>query len=88
MVITPMRAAAATVAAFVGFYAPDTLQAQIYPNRSVTIVVPNAAGGGTDTVARLVGDQLSKQLGQGLCGRESDRWWHAGWYHRRRQSST
>jgi tripartite-type tricarboxylate transporter receptor subunit TctC len=62
----PMSAAAAAVAAFVGFYAPDTLQAQTYPNRSVTIVVPNAAGGGTDTVARLVGDQLSKQLGQGF----------------------
>jgi tripartite-type tricarboxylate transporter receptor subunit TctC len=38
--------------------------AQTYPARPVTIVVPNAAGGGTDTVARLIGDQLSRQLGQ------------------------
>ena len=38
--------------------------AQGYPARSVTIVVPSAAGGGTDTIARLIGDQLSKQLGQ------------------------
>jgi tripartite-type tricarboxylate transporter receptor subunit TctC len=30
----------------------------------VTLIVPSAAGGGTDTIARLVGDQLSKQLGQ------------------------
>jgi tripartite-type tricarboxylate transporter receptor subunit TctC len=40
--------------------------AQSYPARTVTIVVPNAAGGGTDTIARLVGDQLSKQMGQGF----------------------
>jgi tripartite-type tricarboxylate transporter receptor subunit TctC len=39
-------------------------EAQTYPARPVTIVVPNAAGGGTDTIARLIGDQLSRQLGQ------------------------
>ncbi len=39
-------------------------EAQTYPARTVTIVVPNAAGGGTDTIARLIGDQLGKQLGQ------------------------
>src|SRR4051812_11845938 len=38
--------------------------AQSYPARTVTIVVPNAAGGGTDTVARLIADQLSRQMGQ------------------------
>ena len=41
-------------------------EAQTYPARTVTIVVPNAAGGGTDTVARLIGDQLGKQMGQGF----------------------
>ncbi len=30
----------------------------------MTLVVPSAAGGGTDTIARLIGDQLAKQLGQ------------------------
>jgi tripartite-type tricarboxylate transporter receptor subunit TctC len=30
----------------------------------VTLIVPSAAGGGTDTIGRLIGDQLSKQLGQ------------------------
>lgn len=64
--ITPLRAAVAAVAATVGFTAPDTLQAQNYPAKSVTLVVPSAAGGGTDTIARLIGDQLSKQLGQGF----------------------
>ena len=33
--------------------------AQTWPARQVTLVVPNAAGGGTDTIARLIADQLS-----------------------------
>jgi tripartite-type tricarboxylate transporter receptor subunit TctC len=50
--------------AVVGLAAPQALQAQTYPAKSVTLIVPSAAGGGTDTIARLLGDQLSKQLGQ------------------------
>jgi tripartite-type tricarboxylate transporter receptor subunit TctC len=34
--------------------------------RTVTLVVPYAAGGGTDTVARLIGDQMSRALGQSV----------------------
>ncbi len=34
-----------------------------YPNGPVELIVPWAAGGGTDGVARLIGDQLSGQLG-------------------------
>ena len=64
--ITPFRAAVAAVAAAIGFTGPDALHAQSYPSRSVTLIVPSAAGGGTDTIARLIGDQLSKQLGQGF----------------------
>jgi tripartite-type tricarboxylate transporter receptor subunit TctC len=41
-----------------------TASAQGYPNRPITIVVPAAAGGPTDTVARLVGDSMSRTLGQ------------------------
>jgi tripartite-type tricarboxylate transporter receptor subunit TctC len=44
--------------------APDTARAQAYPTKNVTIIVPSTAGGGTDTLSRLIGDQLSKQLGQ------------------------
>src|SRR5262245_41956897 len=33
-------------------------------SKPVTIVVPYAAGGGTDTVARLIGDQMARTLGQ------------------------
>lgn len=35
-----------------------------YPTRNVTLVVPYAAGGPTDTVARLVAEPMSRSLGQ------------------------
>jgi tripartite-type tricarboxylate transporter receptor subunit TctC len=35
-------------------------------SKTITLVVPYAAGGGTDTVARLVGDQMSRALGQSV----------------------
>jgi tripartite-type tricarboxylate transporter receptor subunit TctC len=38
--------------------------AQDYPNKTITIVVPFAAGGPTDTVARLISQSMSKDLGQ------------------------
>ncbi|GGC49531.1 hypothetical protein GCM10011504_29910 [Siccirubricoccus deserti] len=38
--------------------------AQPFPNRTVTIVVPFAAGGPTDTVARLVAEAMGRELGQ------------------------
>lgn len=40
--------------------------AQEYPNKTITVVVPFAAGGPTDTVARLVAQSMSKTLGQQL----------------------
>jgi tripartite-type tricarboxylate transporter receptor subunit TctC len=39
-------------------------QAQDYPNRAITMIVPFAAGGPTDVVARLVGENMAKTLGQ------------------------
>ncbi|HZW21542.1 tripartite tricarboxylate transporter substrate binding protein BugD [Noviherbaspirillum sp.] len=38
--------------------------AQSYPAKTVTVIVPFAAGGPTDTVARLVAQSMSKTLGQ------------------------
>jgi tripartite-type tricarboxylate transporter receptor subunit TctC len=38
--------------------------AQAYPSRPVTLVVPFAAGGPTDVVARAVGQAMGKSLGQ------------------------
>ena len=41
-----------------------TVSAQQYPTKVITMVVPFAAGGPTDTVARLIGGPMSKTLGQ------------------------
>ena len=38
--------------------------AQDYPARPITIIVPFAAGGPTDVIARIVADNMSKTLGQ------------------------
>ncbi len=38
--------------------------AQAYPTKPVTIIVPFAAGGPTDVIARIVGEHMSKTLGQ------------------------
>jgi tripartite-type tricarboxylate transporter receptor subunit TctC len=64
--ITLFRASCVAVFALLAILAHAAAYAQSYPARSVTLIVPNAAGGGTDTIARLIGDQLSKQLGQGF----------------------
>jgi tripartite-type tricarboxylate transporter receptor subunit TctC len=38
--------------------------AQTFPTRSITLIVPFAPGGPTDTVARLAGEHMSRSLGQ------------------------
>ena len=38
--------------------------AQAYPTRPVTVIVPFAPGGATDVVGRIVGEYLSRTLGQ------------------------
>lgn len=43
-----------------------TAAAQDYPNRPIKIVVGFAPGGGVDTVARLIGQEMSKSLGQSI----------------------
>jgi tripartite-type tricarboxylate transporter receptor subunit TctC len=41
-----------------------TAQAQTWPERSITIVVPTAAGGANDAMARIIGQGLSTRLGK------------------------
>ena len=38
--------------------------AQSYPNRPIRVLVPFAAGGAVDTLARIVGQKLSESIGQ------------------------
>lgn len=38
--------------------------AQTYPDRTITMVVPFAAGGSTDLVARILAQKLTEQMGQ------------------------
>ncbi len=52
-------AAAALAAASIGM-----AWAQTYPSRTVTLIVPFAAGGPTDVVARVLGAAMAKTLGQ------------------------
>jgi tripartite-type tricarboxylate transporter receptor subunit TctC len=39
-------------------------KAQDYPTRPITLVVPYAAGGGNDVMARIVSEKMSRTLGQ------------------------
>ena len=43
--------------------APASAQSD-YPRRTITLIVPFAAGGPTDVVARIVGEHMSRTLGQ------------------------
>ena len=40
------------------------MAADAYPFRVVTMIVPYAAGGPTDTVARLINEPMTRSLGQ------------------------
>jgi tripartite-type tricarboxylate transporter receptor subunit TctC len=41
-----------------------TAHCETYPSRPITLLVPAAAGGGNDTVARTVAEKMSRLLGQ------------------------
>src|ERR1700754_4528819 len=57
--------AQATLAAAVSLGA-SAAQAQTYPTRNVTMIVPFAAGGPTDVIARIVTGQMAPGLGQSI----------------------
>ena len=46
------------------FLGSGSSSAQTYPSRNITAIIPFAAGNANDITARIVFDQLSKQLGQ------------------------
>jgi tripartite-type tricarboxylate transporter receptor subunit TctC len=55
---------ASSVLAPVLLCSPGIALAQDYPAHSITMIVPYPAGGGVDTMGRLVGQKLSQALGQ------------------------
>jgi tripartite-type tricarboxylate transporter receptor subunit TctC len=60
MIATRILLAAVVIA---GLNAADAV-AQSYPNRPIKLIVPFPAGGPPDTIARLVGNDISSRLGQ------------------------
>ena len=59
------RRVSLAIAAIAALALPATSAwAQAYPNKPVHLIVPYAAGGGTDFFARTVGAKLGEQLGQ------------------------
>jgi tripartite-type tricarboxylate transporter receptor subunit TctC len=54
----------AAVAAFLLAILAAPAAAQDYPSRPITLIVPYAAGGGNDLMARTAAEKMSKTLGQ------------------------
>lgn len=55
---------AAALAAVAAVVQPSPVLAQDYPTRAVTLLVPWAAGGAVDTLARIVQPKLAERLGK------------------------
>ena len=55
---------ALTVVIGFGCLSPQAASAQAYPTRPITMIVPFAAGGATDVIARIVSEAMSRELGQ------------------------
>lgn len=58
--------ALAVLAALVAVPAQMAMAQTSYPNRTITVIVPFAAGGPTDVVTRIIGELMSQTLGQQL----------------------
>jgi tripartite-type tricarboxylate transporter receptor subunit TctC len=59
-----MRALLSLAAAIAVVAGAINAAAQTYPSKSVTIIVPFAAGGPSDALARILGDRMKASLGQ------------------------
>ena len=59
-----MKKLVLVLAAALGVAAASAHAQGNYPQRPVTMIVPFAAGGPTDVIARIVGDHMSRTLGQ------------------------
>jgi tripartite-type tricarboxylate transporter receptor subunit TctC len=59
-----MKRASLLLAAAIAVTMSTSASAQTYPSQPIRIVVPFAAGGAVDSVARVVGQKMSESLGQ------------------------
>ena len=59
-----MKAASLRLAVVALAFATGSALAQSFPTKGITMMVPFAAGGPTDTVARVLGQAMGKPLGQ------------------------
>jgi tripartite-type tricarboxylate transporter receptor subunit TctC len=57
---------AALAAAFAGLISIAFAQTPAYPTRTITLVLPFAAGSGTDTTTRIISKELGTALGVGM----------------------
>ncbi len=64
--MTRWRALAVLLLLSGGVAGPHVANAQAYPTRPITMIVPFAAGGSTDSVARIVADAMGASLGQAV----------------------
>jgi tripartite-type tricarboxylate transporter receptor subunit TctC len=62
--VSARRPLCALLCAIAAFGSSAEVLSQTYPTKAVRIVVPFAAGGGTDSLARLLGQKLQEALGQ------------------------
>src|SRR6266436_2913168 len=61
-----MRSLSFVVALVAAVASIGSARAQTYPARPITLIVPFAAGGAVDITARIVGEHMSRTLGQQL----------------------
>lgn len=56
----------ASLAVVLGFSSPSLQAQQVFPQKPIRFIVPYAAGGTTDLVARVVGARMAETLGQSV----------------------
>jgi tripartite-type tricarboxylate transporter receptor subunit TctC len=60
-----MRTACSVIASAIALYVGSiSCHAELYPTRSIKIVVPATPGGAIDVIARLLADKLTLSMGQ------------------------